>query len=242
MLNCPTAGEILEAYSNLPFAGEVEVSCAQADLPATLRALEAAGFFGMTIFAGGELRRGVKIVAFKGKDGPCYDAGKSAFYEGGALAALDDDHHLLFGETRICEKTATIYSLPVYKKQVKITGGNPELLARLASNPATFDCDTFEADAGRLAGSISESTAHEQPSSAILYPGPFKALILRDGTIIRRGAPVKIADKTARKLVRADACLQLEGEMAGHAEIPLKIKKEYEKHGALCLLETLEKH
>ncbi|MFQ5631731.1 MAG: nitrophenyl compound nitroreductase subunit ArsF family protein, partial [bacterium] len=43
-------------------------------------------------------------------------------------------------------------------------------------------------------------------------------------------------------LVRADACLQLEGEMAGYAEMPLNFKQEYEKHGALCLLETLEKH
>ncbi len=136
ILHCPSENDIDAAYDNLPAAGNIEMTCSLANLSQVMHSLEIAGFFGIFIIPHQELIRGVKIVAYKGKEKPCYDTGKSACYHGSAFAAVDDDHHLLFKETQVCEKTAIIYNLPVYKKLVKITKGNPELITRLTTDPA----------------------------------------------------------------------------------------------------------
>ncbi len=240
VLNCPTANEILAAYESLPPTGQAEVSCALTGLSTALHVLEATGFFGMTIITGQELKRGVKIIAYKGKDAACYDSGKAVYYHGGALAVLDDDHHLLFGETRICEKTAQIHGLPVYRKWLNVSNGIPELVSRLETNPEVFDCDTFEADAARLAESIPDSLPHEPSLSVILYPGPFRTLILHDGTVLQRGVPAKIPDAIARALKKTDPCLLLKGGATMQAATLTNFKEAYGKQGAMCLLEAPE--
>ncbi len=239
-LHCPGESDIFAAYDNLPSAGSVEISCSFVDLSSVMHALEASGFFGISIIPGQELSRGVKLVAYKGKDNPCYDTGKSAEYRGSSLTALDDDHHLLFGELPVCEKTAIIYSLPGYKRVVKITGGNPELIARLKTNPAPFDCDTFESDVSRLANTLTELPPNEELSTAILYPGPFKILILDDGTMIHRGVPVLVSDSAVRSLIKSDKCIQLIGKLAENAEKPINFIDAYKNQGAVCLIEIPE--
>jgi hypothetical protein len=239
ILHCPSESDIETAYNNLPAAGNIEITCSLTSLSSVMKSLEIAGFFGLFIIPQQELTRSVKIVAYKGKDNPCYDTGRSAWYRGSAFAAVDDDHHLLFEETRVCEKTAIVYSLPIYKKIVKITKGKPELIARLETNPAPFDCDTFEPDAERLAKTLTDSAGNKEPTSVVLYPGPFKILIMSDGTMIRRGVPLRVSDSTAHAIIKSDAGILLNGNLAAIAENPLNFQNEYKKQGTICLVETL---
>ncbi|HEX7900803.1 MAG TPA: hypothetical protein VF950_23795 [Planctomycetota bacterium] len=189
-----------------------------ADFPGgDLLEIERAGFVGLRLESG-------TIRAWKGKDGPCWETGRSATYKGSAAAALDDDKHLLFGTTRLCEKTARVYKLPPYAKVVDVTE------ATVASRePLPFDCDTFEADAAKLAASLSPSVGGERAS--ILYPGPFKLLILKDGTIVRRGRPVRAA---AGELLRSGEALP-----AAEGVEPDNYLHQYKERGALCLLGDL---
>lgn len=240
ILHCPSESDIYTAYDNLPATGNIEITCSLASLSPVMQSLEIAGFFGFFIIPQEELIRSIKIVAYKGKDNSCYDTGKSACYRGSALAAVDDDHHLLLEETRICEKTAIIYSLPIYKKIVKITKGNPELIARLKTDPAPFDCDTFESDAAQLAHTLTDSDGHKELTSVVLYPGPFKILIMSDGTMIRRGVPLRISDSAAQALMKSDAGILLQGNLAVIAENPLNFQNVYKKQGTICLVETLK--
>jgi hypothetical protein len=182
-------------------------------------AIERAGFVGLMIAPDA-------VRAWKGKDGPCWETGRSATYRGAAAAALDDDRHLLFGTLRLCEKTARVYKLPPYAKVVEVTDPAP---AYAGKDPAPFDCDTFEADAARLAASLAPAVQGEK--TPILYPGPFKLLILRDGTLVRRGQPVRAA---AAELLRS-------GEVRSAAEgvEPENFLDQYKARGALCLLGDL---
>ena len=182
-------------------------------------AIERAGFVGLKI-------EGDVVRAWKGKDGPCWETGRGATYKGAAAAALDDDRHLLFGTMRLCEKTARVYQLPPYAKVVDVTEADP---AYARKEPVPFDCDTFEADAAKLAASLSPAPAGER--TPILYPGPFKLLILRDGTMVRRGHPVRAA---AVDLLR-------NGEVSPAPEgvEPENFLDQYKARGALCLLGDL---
>ncbi len=234
----PNEKEIFAAYKELPDAAIVEISCSLASLLVVLRSLEIAGFFGMYMISTHEIDRGVKIIAYKGKDNPCYDTGKFAIYGGGALAALDDDNHLIFGETRICEKTATIYNLPGYKKLVKVTAGTATLMARLKTDPIPFNCDTFESDVAQLVGRLTEPGNTKPASTAILYPGPFKILILNDGAMIRRGVVAKISKSVAHSLRETDACIILKDELAERAVSPCNFRDAYKNQGAMCLVDA----
>jgi len=237
VLNCPTTDEIWAAYDHLPATGQIQVSCALTELVSALHLLEAAGFFGMTVLSGQALARGVQIVAHRGSNAACYDSGKAACYRGGALAVLDDDNHLLFGETRICEKTAQIYRLPTYRRWLEVSHGNPDLISLLDTDPVAFDCDTFEADAAKLAESIPDSLPPEQSLSMVLYPGPFKTLILHDGTVLLRGVPAHVPGAIARGLAKTDACVLLANGAGIQAAAPTNFKEAYRKHGAICLTE-----
>ena len=238
VLNCPTKAEIAAAHRTLPAVGNIEISCGLRNLQTTLQVFENDGFFGMHIVSKQSLERGVVLRAYKGKNGPCYDSGKVASYSGGALAALDDDRHVLLTENRICEKTARIYSLPVYQKTVQITGGNPELLARLQTNPLRFDCDTFEDDAQKLAAQLADPPAHVVEQVPLLYPGPFKMLILPDGAMLQRGVPTLISRSAAQKLIELDDCILLQGEIARLASVPESFQHIYKEEGAFSLLKS----
>ncbi len=201
-----------EAYARLADGESVELPLDD------LLEIERAGFVGLRI-------EGAQVRAWKGKEGPCFETGRSATYRGAAAAALDDDRHLLFGTMRLCEKTARVYRLPAYAGLVEVT--EPTLPGR---DP--FDCDTFEKDAATLAASLSTSPAGAR--TPIFYPGPFKLLILRNGDLVRRGEAVAVDAALARALMDKDGALAA----AAGVEAP-NYREEYARRGALCLLGDL---
>jgi hypothetical protein len=235
-LDFPRAEEIEAAYTDLPARGRALLTCRLSDMANVLKCLEKAGFFGLQIRMPGGAGDAARISAFKGKEGPCYDTGRTARYKGSAVAALDDDNHLLSGQYRVCEKTATVYSSPAYARVVDVSEPSPELLARLRDDPVVFNCDTFQADVERLAASFAKADAAGEPEVPVLYPGPFKLLVLRDGTVLRRGAGTLVRKAVAKDLVDQDGCVLLAGVQAAKAVHPQNFAEKYREEGAMFLL------
>lgn len=233
-LDFPAKSDIGRAYRDLPARGRALVTCRLAEMAVVLRSLEEAGFFGMRIGMPGSDGHAARVSAYKGKEGACHDTGRTAVYKGSAAAALDDDSHLLVGETRICEKTAAIYASPVYAEAVDVSAGEEALLARLGDDPVAFDCDGFEADAAKLASSLVGEQGEEDAAVAILYPGPFRLLVLRDGTVLRRGQAILIRRKDAQRLVKEDGCTA--DPRAADAVSPVNFVEAYQAEGPLFLL------
>ncbi len=194
-LRSPRMDELEEAYRALPAQGRILIACALTSLAEVLAGLEAAGFFGMMVRRHAQVEVAVEITAYKGKEGPCLDTGKTAVYGGAAAAVVDDDRHVLAPRLRVCQKTATIYALPGYADQVRVQDGDPGQPAALAEHPVPFACDTFEDDVKALAASLAAYGARGggDMTEAVLYPGPFKLLVLRDGSILRRGQATLMA-------------------------------------------------
>ena len=116
---------------------------------------------------------------------------------------------------------------------MEVTEGDPALLARLEKEPAPFDCDTFEADAMSLASSTPAGPIPSAERVAVTYPGPFKLLVLKDGSIVRRGDPVSLPIGPARELERSDGALV---DSAGSAPDPQNYLALYRERGPACLL------
>jgi len=233
-LASPTPADLMNAYQRLSARGSVAITCAPAEVGPTLLAAENAGFFGMRV-------QGTTIAAYKGKEGPCYDTGRTARYLGSAAAVLDDDNHLLSGSLRVCEKTARLYSSNAYQGILEVSDPDPALLARLEKDPAPFDCDTFEADARSLAESIEDREPGLEPPRIVFYPGPFKALILSDGTMVRRGKRLLVSPEQASELVKRDGAV-LDSDLPQTAQIPENFGTLYKTEGAACLLGDLALH
>lgn len=197
-----------------------------ATLPSdALEEAERAGFAAMRI-------EGATLRAWKGKDGPCHDTGRSAVYRGAAAAALDDDGHLLVGRVRVCEKTARLYRA-AYADVVEVSEAEPALLARLEADPAAFDCDTFEADARALAASLRPGEAGGE-RVAVLYPGPFKRLVMRDGAVVPRGRAVRLPRAQAEALAAKDGARIVDGPAAE----PDDYADLFREHGPAALLDV----
>jgi hypothetical protein len=228
-LESPSAADLQSAYRGLSAHGSVTITCDPARLEETMLAAERAGFFGLRA-AGG------RITAHKGKEGPCYDTGRTARYLGSAAAVLDDDHHLLFGTLRVCEKTGRLYASEAYEGRIEVSDPEGALLARLEKDPAPFECDTFEADARKLASELTPAAAAGEQVS-VYYPGPLKLLILKDGTMVRRGQPVRLPLAQARELGRQDGAV-LQGADARAAD-PQNFAALYRERGAAFLLGDL---
>jgi hypothetical protein len=179
---------------------------------------------------------GTRITAHKGKEGPCYDTGRSARYLGSAAAVLDDDNHLLSGTLRVCEKTGRLYSSEAYRGRLEVTEPDPALLARLEKDPAPFDCDTFQADAKALAETVKPAPPRSEGGTPVFYPGPFKILILRDGTMLRRGRLEFLSKDQAEELKTQDGAWVDPDGLPGPARIPENYVDLYRRDGAACLL------
>ena len=92
-LTKPTISEIERAYGRLPARGMVMVNTPFIYLSGVLFKLEGAGFIGMTVDVSAN---NASILAYKGKEGDCYETGRSATPKlNFAVAALDDADHLL---------------------------------------------------------------------------------------------------------------------------------------------------
>jgi hypothetical protein len=206
--------------------GPTKIPYAPADLARALIDAERTGYHGLRVENG-------HIIAWKGKAGPCYDTGRTARYTGSAAAAMDDDRHLLYGTLRVCEKTARIYAAAAYAGWTEVSAPDAALMARLETSPAPFDCDTFQADAAALASTLTEAGASGE-RTGVFYPGPFKLLILRDGTMVPRGRWVRLPGVSARELEQKDGATLDAGRLA---EEPANYIALFKSKGAACLLD-----
>lgn len=232
----PTAEAVREAFAALPRQGSLACICRWERRLEILAALEEAGAFAIRM----EPENGfasIRIAALKGKSGPCYDTGRRAVFRGEAAAVLDDDRHLIVGEIRVCEKTGGIYALGPYRDVIAVTEADPALLARLDSEPVPFECNTFDADSGRLAekvGNVQRSTFKAQ-CVAVVYPGPFRALVLSDGSVVMRGVAALVSEAE----VASNGLVRLPPEHAGEARPCDSYRAACQERGAAFILEPL---
>lgn len=237
VLDHPDNRRITEVFRDLPKRGTVRLTCSMAQLQKTLYGCEKAGFFALQIKLGPDSST-ARVTAWKGKTGPCFETGRSVRYRGGALAVLDDDHHFIFGSMRVCEKTGGVYRLPPYVQFLEVTEADQALLARLEADPVPFNCDTFEKDSAalitRLAG-VSENGGTEL--CEVLYPGPFRLLVLDDGSVVRRGVPVRIPEDLAEKITVSDGLI-LDHKM-GEVPVAGKYQELYATRGAAAVLDDV---
>jgi len=236
----PSSDEIEQAFRELPRQGKAIVTCAPGGLAEALRIMESVGFVALNVTPVNE-GEVFEVSARKAKQGPCFDTGRSATYRGAALAALDDDNHLVLDQFRICQKTADVYLLPEYRRVLEVSEPVPELLQRLATDPLEFDCATYGDDLQRLLRQLSESppTPCEQ-ESPLLYPGPFRLLVLKDGTVLRRGELTLVARELTEELLHKDGCIRGESLSRLSARSPTTLRELYDTSGETCLLGELE--
>jgi len=234
-LDNPTAEAVGDAFAALPRRGSLACVCRWGRRLDVLAALEACGAFAVRLepcdgFAA------ARITALKGKSGPCYDTGRRAAYRGSAAAVLDDDRHLIVGEIRVCEKTGGIYALEPYGGAIAVTAADPALLARLETDPVPFDCNTFDADSRRLAQGLEKANVqHSASTVAVVYPGPFRALVLTDGTVVRRGLASLVPEAAAAR----NGLLRLPPERAGEARPCERYAAACRARGAAFIFEPL---
>jgi len=96
-----------------------------------LEAFEEAGFHGITILERQEEPwctvegiefRSMTMMAYKGKEGPCWDQKHAVVYRGPFREVEDDDGHVLRRgvRTAVCEKTFHIYSQEPYRAHLEL--------------------------------------------------------------------------------------------------------------------------
>jgi arsenite methyltransferase len=96
-----------------------------------LQAFEEEGFYGISIIerqqrpwrtVEGIEFRSVTVVAYKGKEGACWDHKQAVIYKGPFKQVIDDDGHVLRRGLRVavCEKTLSIYSREPYASQFEL--------------------------------------------------------------------------------------------------------------------------
>lgn len=113
-----------------------------------IEAFENAGFFGIEIVKRDEKPwrvvegiefRSVTVVAYKGKQGECWERNQAIIYKGPWKKVIDDDGHVLERGARmaVCDKTFKIYSREPYASQIMAV--NPIENIDL-ENAVEFDC------------------------------------------------------------------------------------------------------
>ena len=233
-LSEPAAAGVRDAFAALPRRGCLECICRWERRLEILAALEESGAFAIRLEPADGFAA-VRVVALKGKSGPCYDTGRRATYGGDAAAVLDDDRHLIVGTIRVCEKTGGLYALWPYRDVLNVTEADPKLLARLEIDPVPFDCNTFDADSQRLLAQIEHRSPTADLRVPVVYPGPFRALVLADGSVVRRGVAVRVAGS----LVGQNGLLRLPPEREQEARPCESYAAAYRERGAAFILESL---
>jgi hypothetical protein len=211
----PDKAAVEEAYRILPRYGGIKVTSEMVLLDNTLKLLEGQGFCGMQVLGFSDASVGyVTVAAYKGKAGPCFEGGHSAMYHGAAMAVLDDDHHLLFSNKSlpVCIKTAGIYGLPSYRHVVAVSQQAPQTETKGPEKPKPFDCDDFDANVEEL-GRMLASVQPEVRRTTLFYPGPFRKLLLRDGSIVERGRLNSVPESLSSALIKKDLCLRASGQL-----------------------------
>jgi hypothetical protein len=224
-----------DAYRQLSKGGNVLIEIDLAELNSILTKLEKTGFVGIEVPYYQLESKFITISGFKGKHGPCYDTGLSAAYEGSALAAFDDDNHLLTRgkESPVCEKTGIIYKFPPYRGLINIIERPGERVRNMDPIPEKFNLYSLDDELNALYSSLKDRKKGKKRITAF-YPGPFRILILEDGTIIKRGAVNSVPEFDIKNLIRTDRLIKLK---TGSDVKPVFFQDEYERLGPRCLQE-----
>jgi hypothetical protein len=96
-----------------------------------LEAFEEAGLYGVTLVerpgkpwrtVDGVEFRSVTVIAWKGKEGPCWDRKQAVVYKGPFREVTDDDGHVLRRgvPVAVCDKTFNIYAKAPYAEHVAL--------------------------------------------------------------------------------------------------------------------------
>jgi len=96
-----------------------------------LEAFEDAGFYGITLAARAQAPwrtvegiefRSVTVIAYKGKQGPCFDYKEAVIYRGPFREVVDDDGHVFRRgvRTAVCEKTFRLLAREPYRSHVEL--------------------------------------------------------------------------------------------------------------------------
>ncbi len=235
-LNNPTFIELDDAYRGLPKFGKITVKTSNCEL--SIYDLEKEGFVGIEVVGfASEAYPDFTIRAFKGKHGPCHFTGGKAKYSGAAFAALDDDNHLLFADKYqvVCDKTSRIYALPPYEDLIDCK----EISQQTKPGNSTIEEESgdFESNQSFLYNQLKDQKSNSEGRKSLFYPGPFRFLILNDGTMVRRGKWNSIPQSMAGDLIREDRFIYLEGKPEVRAAF---FQEEYAQFGSSCLLDDFK--
>lgn len=230
-LHNPSFIELDDAYRSLSRLGEILLKTSNYEQ--AVYDLEKTGFVAIEILSHDSEDMGGSIRAFKGKHGPCHFIGHQARYSGGAFAALDDDNHLLFTDKLgdVCEKTFDIFSLAPYRKLIDCKKELPE--AEQNKSIAEGEASDFESAQSFLLKKLENQHRSAENRKGLFYPGPFKLLILQDGTMVHRGKTNSIPLNCADKLIQTDGLRELKSEQKGMLSY---FQDEYATYGSACLL------
>ena len=233
-LHNPTYLELDDAYRSITQPGYVVVK--SADAGRVIQDMEKIGFVAIEYASFIPDNTGHTIRASKGKHGPCHFTGKTARYTGVALAALDDDNHLLFKDRplAVCDKTDRIFGLPAYKGLIE-RKGSVEKTGILHPDSGRLYADDFESGQAFLYDLLKSTKELPGQRKAVFYPGPFRMLILTDGVMVRRGQWCSIAQNMSRELIRKEGCIGADDDRSGQL---ILFQEEYKKSGAVCLMQA----
>ncbi len=236
-LNNPGEEDINNAYLRLPARGRISITCPIGGVGVTMTCMEKVGFFGLKLIVPNRLQPTAQVWAFKGKEGACHDTGRMVSYRGVASAVLDDDGHLIEGSTPVCEKTARLYALPFYRDFLVISRPDKRLYDRLFVDPKPFDCDNFENSTASLAKRLKGTSGSSREPVPVMYPGPFRIIILKDGSMLRRGEITLLHPEQARLLKASKEALILDGEEIASRDLtPARsFLTSHQSRGSLCL-------
>jgi hypothetical protein len=135
-------------------------------------------------------------------------------------------------ECLICEKTAFIYKLPPYQNLINTSEGSTKLKEKLKNDPEKFDIIQFEDDQIVLYNLLNEKKKGVDRRVAF-YPGPFKLLILSDGTMVHRGRINNISTADIENLRKIDSIFEFQTDKVVN---PVFYQDEYDRVGSRCLL------
>jgi len=236
-LTRPSEYELSDAYRRLPKGGNVLIDVDRESIREYLLKLEKIGFVAIELPFYNIHEKIATISGFKGKHGPCYASGRKARYTGSALAALDDDNHMLVSgsEVEVCEKTAGVYCFSPYDGLISVSGGTTDLLDTLEAEPVKFDRNTFDEDMHQLYF-LTKDSIIESDRVMAFYPGPFKLLILSDGTVVKRGKYTSIPVKELAGLTETDRIHPAEGLTL---EAPVFLQDIFAEQGSSCLFDDI---
>jgi hypothetical protein len=104
------------------------------------------------------------------------------------------------------------------------------------ADPAPRGRDPFLADAKRLVAWLGFS-AGTRDRQVVFYPGPFRLLILKDGSLVRRGQPVRLPAEQASELEK-DEGAWVNPKIWSAATDPRNYQELFRERGAVFLLES----